>query len=762
MWRRACLGVLAVFVAGALLAVPSAGASSAGGSGLGDVTDVSGWLHEDASLGGAAGDVLVWGFELSEPRRVVVRLRRLDAGADVAVLNASGETVAGGDAAGTARERVSVTLLAGEYSVRATAVEAGANVLRMSLRVRAADPVVVAELEAAAQPATAEPATTEPVDGSVELTGPDPGAEQLQAQAQQSDPDKDSDGGDGGVAVRGHDFQHVAASDVVLDFGTVNLTGAAGDYKVRGLHMDATHVYVLLVKGSSELIYKFEADGDYVGRSADVGHASGLAGSSTLLYVGVGNASVLAYTKALARSSGDDEYIDCCAPGANIREQYAFGDLVGTTFVYTARERQYVESEGSTREGPKVRGAMSLTADDLEPLGLTLSKMAEIDLATDGSTLLYLENGDGTGAFAFDVVSGTEQRNALADAYFGSGTYDGLFFDGDTLWTLDVDSFDATADQFTLRAFEAGAPTVPEVDEVTTAAFDGGLVRVERTRGGSVPFPNHGNDIDGDGTVDFTMFAREGFTPQGLWGDSDHLYVVDQHTAGVYAVSLDDLIGDATGGGSIAYGRSYGPGMLAQDRLNHRHSVGLGDRYMWLSAMWADEGHIWVSDDNNPWLRAYGRGALVGGRDESQDILLYKDGHGLMALGIWSDGDTMWVNALPYRSYGGRPRLSYGIYTVDLADGSIAKAAGFSGLHDAEGNRAKGIWSDGETMWAATPNGRIQAYDLDTGARSSHFDIVTTDRNEQPLQPGGLWSDGEYMFYGDEYSGSIYIYQLTD
>ena len=182
---------------------------------------------------------------------------------------------------------------------------------------------------------------------------------------------------------------------------------------------------------------------------------------------------------------------------------------------------------------------------------------------------------------------------------------------------------------------------------------------------------------------------------------------------------------------------------------------------MWLSAMWGDEDHMWVSDDNNPWLRAYGRRS--GGRDESEDVLLYKDAHGLMALGIWSDGDTMWVNALPYYWYGGRSRMSYGIYTVDLADGSIAEAAGFSGLHDDDGNRAKGIWSDGETMWAATPNGRIQAYDLDTGARRSHFDIDTTDpRNGQPLQPGGLWSDGEHMFYGDEYSGSIYIYQLTD
>ena len=57
---------------------------------------------------------------------------------------------------------------------------------------------------------------------------------------------------------------------------------------------------------------------------------------------------------------------------------------------------------------------------------------------------------------AFDVVDGDEQRNALLDMGFGSGTYDGLFFDGDMLWTLDVDSLDVAADQFTLARVRGG------------------------------------------------------------------------------------------------------------------------------------------------------------------------------------------------------------------------------------------------------------------------------------------------------------------
>ena len=779
--ERARLGALAVFAVGALLAASlssSAAASSVGVVDLGDIADADGAQLTGRRLDGTVGASAIWLFSLSEAKTVGLGLRRLDADADLVLADADGAVLHASRNEGTAKEWLSATLLAGDYVIRAEAVAPGANRFKLRYGVTEADPVVVTQLEAAAQSAAAAPS-----GGPMEFAGPDLEAEQTEAQ--QSDPDKDS----GGAVARGHSSRHVADSDIVLDFGTVNLTGAASDYAVSGLHMDNTHVYLLLGAPSNRRgIYKFkQSDGSYVNHISLSYDPRGIAGSSNKLYVGRNSdGNYNRYTKSLVLDE-DSRYIQTSyiTGTGDLLDVHTIGDIFTSgsseylLFTVTQRVRTdlgdglvLVEYMPAVRNQKATSGhtdgAIDVLPADMSRLGFTTSisdiegiDIDGIDLATDGSTSLYVENGNGTGAVAFDVVDGDEQRNALLDMGFGSGTYDGLFFDGDMLWTLDVDSFDVAADQFTLRAFEAGAPTVPAVDEVTNASFDGGLVRSERTRGGEVPFPNHGNDIDGDGTVDFTMFAREGFTPQGLWGDSDHLYVADQHTAGVYAVSLGDLIDNDTGGGSIAYGRSFGPGMAAQDRLNHRHREGPGDSYISLSALWGDADHMWVSDDNNPWLRAYDRSS--GERDDSEDILLYTNGHGLMALGIWSDGDTMWVNALPYFWYGGRSTMSYGIYTVDLADGTIAKAAGFDGLHDDQGNRARGIWSDGETMWAATPNGLIQAYDLDTGARRSRFDITTTDRprNGQPLHPGGLWSNGEHMFYGDEYSGRIYIYQLT-
>ena len=589
------------------------------------------------------------------------------------------------------------------------------------------------------------------------------------------------DGSEGGVAPRSHSGQHVAASDIVLDFGVNNLTGTASDYKVGGLYMDATHVYVLLV-GTWEGLYKFNrSTGAYEARNAiSESGPRGLAGSSTYVYV-AHQAPVLAYTKAaLARSSSNDQYITCCAPGSPSKELYSIGDAVtkgsSTFMTYTLRDYNQ-QSDGTTRDGPafkthriigssgSLRGTLSGPA--LEALGYTsLSSFANIDTATDGSSLTFLENQSGNGAITFTWNSSNNLvRSPFQDVNFGSGRFDGLHYDGDKLWTVDLDSLDVDDDQFTLRAYDPGTePTIPAVTEVTNSTFDGEFLRSELTRyNRKIPFPNHAVDFDGDGRVDYTAFANEGVTLQGMWGDSDHLYVADQHTAGVYAVSLDDLINNTTGGGSLAFGRSFGSGILAEGRLNHRHDP--SDRYVSVTSVWGNDDYTWISDDNNAWMRAYVRGS--GEREESADIKLYKDGHGLMALGLWSDGDTMWVNAFPYRWYGGRSTLSTGIYKVDLSDGSITKADGFEGLADDDGNRARDIWSDGETMWIAIPNGKIQAYDLDTGSRRARYDIVTRrargdGRLNDPLSPGGLWSDGEYMFYGDQLSGKIYIYRLTN
>ena len=649
-----------------------------------------------------------------------------------------------------------------------TGLSAGAT-YRVKVRARYDDSkkskwshVVTGEAASALEPAPAAPTPAAPTEPAVTET--QVGTEK-------------GEGSEDGAAPRSHNGQHVAASDIVLDFGATNLTGTASDYKVGGLYMDATHVYVLLV-GTNEGLFKFNrSTGAREARTNGPSDPRGLAGTSSFIYLGGSNCTAHAYTQStLANSDSNDIHMGGCVPGNNFKELYALGDVLtkgpGTFLTYTSRHFQ-VLTDGN-RDAPRfgivrISGSGSLNENlsgiKLLALGYTLSNVADIDTATDGSTLMFLENRSGNGALTFTWKSnGRLDRAPFQDVSFGSGSYDGLHYDGDKLWTLDLDSLDVADDQFTLRAYDPGTgPTIPSVAEVTDANFDGEFLRSEKTRyNRKIPFPNHAVDFDGDGRVDYTMFATEGVTLQGMWGDSDHLYVADQHTTGVYAISLDDLINNATGGGSLAFGRSFGPGIVARDRKNHRHNQ--FNRYVSITAVWANDDYTWISDDNNAWLRAYVRGS--GAREQSADILLYTDRHGLMAVGLWSDGDTMWVNAIPYHWYEENTTLSAGIYKVDLSDGSITKANGFTGLTDDEGNQARDIWSDGETIWIATHEGNIKAYDLDTGARRTDFDITTRrargdGRLNDPLTPGGLWSDGEYMFYGDQLSGKIYIYRLT-
>ena len=639
-------------------------------------------------------------------------------------------------------------------------------------------PVVTGQAASAVEPAPAAPAPAPaaPTEPAVtEPAVPEPAAPTEPAVTETQVGTEKGGGSEDGAAPPSHSGQHVAASDIVLDFGTTDLTGTASDYKVGGLYMDSTHVYVLLV-GTNQGLYKFNRSTGAREASTSVpSNSRGLAGTSSFIYVGKSDCTVHAHTQStLANSDSNDFLLSGCVPGSNVRETYAIGDVVtkgsGTFLSYTAREVQFQIGEAPSLRNHRISGSGSLYSTlegiALEPLGYTLSNFANIDTATDGSTLTFLEKRSGNGALTF--TWGTDNRLARApfqDVSFGTGSYDGLHYDGNKLWTLDLDSLDVADDQFTLRAYEPGTgPTIPAVTEVTDMSFDGAFLRSEKTRSGSqLPFPNHAVDLDGDGRVDYTMVATEGVTVQGMWGDSDHLYVADQHTTGVYAISLDDLINDATHGGSLAFGRSFGPGLLARDRKNHRHNQ--FNRYVSVTAVWANDDYTWISDDNNAWMRAHVRGS--GERERSADILLYTDRHGLMAVGLWSDGDTMWVNAIPYHWYEERTTLSAGIYKVDLSDGSITKANGFTGLTDDEGNQARDIWSDGKTMWIATHEGKIKAYDLDNGSRRTRYDITTRrsrgdGKFDDPLTPGGLWSDGEYMFYGDQLSGKIYIYRLTN
>ena len=74
------------------------------------------------------------------------------------------------------------------------------------------------------------------------------------------------------------------------------------------------------------------------------------------------------------------------------------------------------------------------------------------------------------------------------------------------------------------------------------------------------------------------------------------------------------------------------------------------------------------------------------------------------------------------------------LYAYDLANGARRPGRDINNLDDAGNQEARGLWSDGATMWVADADDKLYAYDLATGVRRSDldFDTLGTAGNDHP------------------------------
>ena len=157
--------------------------------------------------------------------------------------------------------------------------------------------------------------------------------------------------------------------------------------------------------------------------------------------------------------------------------------------------------------------------------------------------------------------------------------------------------------------------------------------------------------------------------------------------------------------------------------------------------VWADETTIYIATHNVPMVFAYTR--ATGARDEGKDIATNQGSrtftYGFKA-GIWSDGTTMWV--LNY-GYGATEQMEdeidgHGkVFAFNLSDGARDTTKEFP-LHLETELAARGIWSDGTTVWVADYLAyKLFAYTLATGARVPASDITLHHLNNAAR---GIWS----------------------
>ncbi len=97
-----------------------------------------------------------------------------------------------------------------------------------------------------------------------------------------------------------------------------------------------------------------------------------------------------------------------------------------------------------------------------------------------------------------------------------------------------------------------------------------------------------------------------------------------------------------------------------------------------------------------------------------------------------------------------------------LAVPSGAQSAGedFDTLAAAGNNDPGGIWSDGEFMWVAGFPSKLYAYSMTTRQRASSQDFDTLDAAGND-SPQGIWSDGVFMWVSDGDDRKLYAYSMV-
>ena len=253
--------------------------------------------------------------------------------------------------------------------------------------------------------------------------------------------------------------------------------------------------------------------------------------------------------------------------------------------------------------------------------------------------------------------------------------------------------------------------TVTAEDTTTTKTY-----RLDIGRGVTTDYGwNAGSDLNG-------LVAAGNNTPQGIWGDSSTIWVVDAGADSVYAYNRDGTR-DTT----------------KEFDLHSDHDRPYG--------AWSNGTTVWIVDTGDDKLYAYE--VSSGTRQSSKEISLHADNG--RPRGVWSDGETVWVS----------DSTNDKLYAYLLDGGTRQESRDIS--VSAATSVTVGIWSDGVTMWVLTPdtdgNEIIQAYNLANGNYTSARDFNTLSTADI-ADSSDIWSDGETMWVADSFQNKVYSFNM--
>ena len=406
---------------------------------------------------------------------------------------------------------------------------------------------------------------------------------------------------------------------------------------------------------------------------------------------------------------------------------------------------------------------------------------------SDGTTMWVVDES-ATYLLAYTLATGARDSGKDIATLVAAGNHNpyGLWSDGTTIWVSDVfdaklyayvlatGERDADKDFDTLAAAGNNAPSgiwsdgatmwVADQDERKLFAYtlDGYL---------STRPPEPSGDVN-------SLIAAGNTHAGGVWSDGTTVWVADWGDGKLYAYyqresknsNLSALSVDGVGtAGFDSYTSSYQfgvPSSLA--RVTVEGVAQERDAMVAYSGVDADggtDGHqvdlvegrnvvtVTVTAEDGGSRAVYtvsvnrGSDAPYGWRAEDDLDTLRTAGNN-EPYGIWSDGETIWA-----ADWEDSVLYAYSLATgAGDADRDIDLAVGNDSLTD--------IWSDGTTMWVAdSGNDKLHAYVLATGVRDSAKDVDLAADNTSCL---GLWSDGTTIWVADFVDAKLYAYTLAD
>ncbi len=310
-------------------------------------------------------------------------------------------------------------------------------------------------------------------------------------------------------------------------------------------------------------------------------------------------------------------------------------------------------------------------------------------------------------------------RDIDLSTQFGSGTPEGVWSNGSTIWVVDNDN-----DRLVAYHRFTGNYLAAKTLELDTANgnprdiwSDGSTVWVSDWNDTKLyAYGLSSGNRRADSDIDLT---NRNDAPRGITGLDNAILVVDKDDTWVYA-----------------YSQSTGDRL--QDVEFNLHG---SNDHPW--GIWADDSGIWVSDLDDDRLYAYDSSS--GAHAPSRDLRLPLDNRD--PRGVWADGETMWivddsdkhVYAIYYRHFR---------HTDDEIDISAV-------------NDPAGIWTDGDTIWVvdagATPARKLLAHSLSDGSRDVLKDTALNSDNQHPVD---IWSNGVNVWVLDAEDDFVYAYVL--